>query len=71
MPPDAPLPKQETPPPAKTAEQRIADLEVALAAASARVPLTTLPEHSAGPGLRVADTWSLAQQEESRARLGA
>jgi hypothetical protein len=48
-------------------EDRIKDLEAALAASQAAQPLTLTPLHGAGPGLTVAETWSQADQEASRA----
>jgi len=64
-------PKQDKAPPAapkdaRTQEQRIADLELALAQTKAGLPGGTLPEHSAGPGTEIAETWSQAEQEEER-----
>lgn len=53
----------DTKPAPKSQEQRIADLELALATAQAGTPLGTLPEHGAGIGQEVEETWSLADQE--------
>jgi hypothetical protein len=44
-------------------EDRIRQLEVALEAAQAAAPMTTLPANSAGPGKKIAETWSMAEQE--------
>jgi hypothetical protein len=52
----------------RTTEQRIADLELQLAQSRAAVPGSTLPEHSAGVGLDVAETWS--QQDQELAYMG-
>lgn len=51
----------------KTAEQRIADLEAALAASRAAAPLNPIPAHGAGPGTEVAETWSLYEQQQAQA----
>jgi len=50
----------------RTTEQRLADLELQLAQTRAGLPGGTLPEHSAGPGTEIEETWSQAEQEESR-----
>jgi hypothetical protein len=34
-------------------------------------PETSVPEHAGGPGLTMAQTWSLAEQEASRAAANA
>jgi hypothetical protein len=52
--------------PHKTTEQRIADLELQLAQTRAGLPGGTTPEHAAGPGTEVAETWSLYEQEQSK-----
>lgn len=44
---------------------RIRDLENTLAATRAGMPLTLVPEHGAGPGGEVADTWSQYEQEQN------
>lgn len=46
---------------------RVADLEARLQAAQAAAPLTLTPVHGAGPGMEVAETWSLADQEAAQA----
>jgi len=53
--------------PQKTAEQRIADLELALAAAQVAAPGGTVPYHGGGPEQDVAETWSQADQEAEHA----
>ena len=45
--------------------KRVADLESRLAAAQAAAPLTLTPEHGAGPGMEVAETWSQFEQEQA------
>lgn len=45
--------------------KRIRDLENTLAATRAGMPLSLLPEHGAGPGGEVAETWSQYDQEQS------
>lgn len=44
---------------------RIRDLENTLAATRAGLPLTLMPEHGAGPGGEVAESWSQYEQELS------
>jgi hypothetical protein len=51
----------------ETLEARVRDLEAALVAQRAAMPLSLIPEHGAGYGDEVEETWSLAQQEEARA----
>jgi len=51
----------------KSTEERIAELEAALAASRASAPLNAIPEHGAGPGTDIAETWSLGDQEAARA----
>lgn len=53
----------------RSVEDRIRELESRLAQAQAQLPLTTTPEHGAGPGMEVRDTWSLWEQEQARDRL--
>lgn len=43
---------------------RVQQLEAALKASRAAMPLTLIPEHGAGPGMEVNETWSQAEQEE-------
>lgn len=45
-----------------TADERIAALEARVAAAEAAVPTSTIPEHGAGVGTSVAETWSAYDQ---------
>lgn len=47
----------------RTTDQRIADLELQLAQTRAATPLGTIPEHAAGVGTDVAETWSQYEQE--------
>ena len=46
---------------------KVRDLENALAATRAGIPLSLIPEHGAGPGTEISDTWSQAEQEAARA----
>ena len=46
---------------------RVRDLENSLAATRAGMPLSLIPEHGAGPGMEVAETWSAAEQEAAKA----
>lgn len=46
---------------------RIRDLETTLATTRAGIPLSLIPEHGAGPGMEVAETWSAADQAAARA----
>lgn len=55
----------EKPAPKPTQEERISQLEAALAASKAALPLSLIPEHGAGPGMEVNETWSQAEQEEA------
>jgi hypothetical protein len=55
----------------RTTEQRIADLELQLAQTRAGTPGGTIPEHGAGFGNDVEETWSQAEQEEARAEANA
>lgn len=48
--------------------RRIRDLENTLAATRAGMPLSLIPEHGAGPGENIADTWSQADQEAAIAK---
>jgi hypothetical protein len=48
-------------------ESRVRDLEAALKASRAALPVSLVPEHGAGYGDEVAETWSQADQEEARA----
>jgi alkylation response protein AidB-like acyl-CoA dehydrogenase len=43
-------------------QQRVADLELQLAQSRATAPLGTIPEHSAGVGDEVAETWGQYDQ---------
>jgi len=45
-------------------DQLQAQLDAARASA---VPITSVPEHSGGPGTEIAPTWSQYEQEKSRA----
>ena len=49
----------------QSAEDRIAALEAALADSQALVPTSLVPEHGAGPGMEVRDTWSQFEQERA------
>lgn len=49
--------------PQKTQEQRIADLELQLATVKATTPLGTIPDHGAGVGQEIEETWSQYDQE--------
>jgi hypothetical protein len=53
----------------KSQEDRIRDLEAALTASRAAAPLNPIPEHGAGKGSQVAETWSLYEQEQARVKL--
>jgi hypothetical protein len=46
---------------------RIRDLENTLAATRAGMPLTLIPEHGAGPGMEVSDSWGQYEQEQAKA----
>lgn len=75
VPPEDPAPES-----AMSTDERIAELERRVREAEARAaqntgeeesaapwpPLTTVPEHGAGPGLEVAETWCQAYQTEAR-----
>lgn len=50
---------------------RVQHLEAALAASRAALPLSLIPEHGAGPGMEVNDTWSQAEQEAAQATEAA
>lgn len=50
-----------------TLAKKIRDLENALAASRAASPLTLIPEHGAGKGDEIAETWSQYDQEQARA----
>lgn len=50
----------------RTTDQRIADLELQLAQTRAGLPLGTIPDHAAGIGQEVEETWSQADQELAR-----
>lgn len=56
--PDAPTQKPAGP----TTDERIAALEQQLAAAQAALPVGTIPEHGAGVGTEIAETWSAYDQ---------
>ena len=47
----------------KSVEDRIQELEAALAASRGAAPLNPIPEHGAGEGIEVAETWSLYDQQ--------
>lgn len=51
--------------------KRVAELESRLAAAQAAAPLTLIPEHGAGPGMEVNETWSQFEQEVANAKQAA
>jgi hypothetical protein len=51
--------------------KRVKDLETRLAAAQAAAPLTLIPEHGAGPGMEVNETWSQADQVAANANQDA
>jgi hypothetical protein len=55
--------KQEKP--QRTQEQRIADLELQLATVKATTPLGNIPDHGAGVGQEIEETWSQYDQELS------
>lgn len=57
--------KKEEPKRQQSAEERIAALEAALAASRGAAPLNPIPEHGAGEGTEIAQTWSLYEQERS------
>lgn len=64
----ADTPKSPAPP--KSEEDlsaRVSQLESALKAQRAAMPQSLIPEHGAGYGDEVEETWSLADQEEARA----
>lgn len=65
--PGEPQRRTEEPDDKKSTDQRIADLEAALAASRGAAPLNPIPEHGAGTGTDVAETWSLYEQEQARA----
>jgi hypothetical protein len=48
-------------------EARVRDLEAALKASRAAIPTSLIPDHGAGYGDEIAETWSQAEQEEARA----
>jgi hypothetical protein len=52
--------------PDRSQEQRIADLETQLASVRATSPLGTIPDHAAGVGQDISETWSQADQELAR-----
>lgn len=54
---------QEKPKQGKSQEQRIADLELQLASVRATTPLGNVPDHAAGVGQEIAETWSQYDQE--------
>jgi hypothetical protein len=47
-------------------QAQIRDLQNTIAAMRAGAPLSLVPEHGAGVGDKVEETWSLAQQEEAK-----
>jgi hypothetical protein len=47
----------------RTQEQRIADLELQLATTKAGLPLGNIPDHAAGVGQEIEETWSQYDQE--------
>lgn len=47
----------------RSTDQRIADLELQLAQTRAGTPLGTIPDHAAGVGQDMAETWSQYDQE--------
>jgi hypothetical protein len=48
---------------------RLRDVENQLATTRAGIPLTLIPEHAAGPGMEVRETWSQAEQEAAAAMV--
>lgn len=62
---EKPVQKPPTPEGRDALEGRVRDLEAALAASKAAMPLSLIPEHGAGPGMEVNETWSQAEQEEA------
>jgi hypothetical protein len=58
--PSTPEPSQEN------LAAQVRDLQNALAAMRATVPLSLVPEHGGGVGDAIAETWSLAEQEAAR-----
>jgi hypothetical protein len=63
--------KTDTKPSDDDLAKRLATVEAQLAAARAAAPLTLIPEHGAGPGMEVNETWSQADQEASVANQEA
>lgn len=57
---------EQKPGESRSMENRIADLEQQLAQTRAGLPLTTIPEHGAGPGTEIRETWSQGDQDASR-----
>jgi hypothetical protein len=58
-------PSFDTPQTNEELAKRLADVETQLAAARAAAPLTLIPEHGAGPGMKVSETWSQTEQEQA------
>lgn len=54
---------------ARTTEQRLADLELQLAQSRAGLPGGTIPDHGAGVGQEVYETWSQYDQELAAAGI--
>lgn len=54
-----------------TTEQRIANLELQLAQTRAGTPGGTIPDHGAGYGDEIAETWSQYEQEQARTEAEA
>lgn len=44
--------------------RQLRDVQNQLAVTRAGMPLSLIPEHGAGPGMEVNETWSQAEQEE-------
>lgn len=57
-------PKQDAKTGDEALTERVRQLEAALASSRAALPLSLIPEHGAGPGMEVRETWSQAEQEE-------
>lgn len=57
----------DTPKETRTTDQRIADLELQLATTRAGLPLGTIPDHGAGIGQDIDETWSQHDQERAHA----
>lgn len=67
--PAEPARRAEEPRDKQSVDDRITQLEAALAASRGAAPLNPIPDHGAGEGTEVAETWSLYEQEQSRAAV--